>query len=317
MKILLTGGAGFIGSHLCGKLLDEGYDVIVVDNFDDFYDPKEKRKNISSFLKKKNFKLVKGDIRNNFLLDKIFRNKIDKVVHLAAKAGVRYSIKYPQEYMEVNVLGTLNLLELTKKYSVSDFVFASSSSVYGERSKVPFKETDRVDRPISPYAASKVSAEQVCYTYHHLYDIPIKCLRLFTVYGPRQRPDLAIRKFIKAIEGGNKIDVYGDGSSERDYTYIDDIVEGILRAIKTKMSFEIINLGNSQPIKLKNLIALIEKLLGKKAKINRLPPQPGDVSRTYADIAKADKLLGWRPKVKIEDGLAMMIEWYVSDAKKA
>ncbi len=317
MKILLTGGAGFIGSHLCGKLLDEGYDVIVVDNFDDFYDPKEKRKNISNFHKKKNFKLVKGDIRNNFLLDKIFRNKIDKVVHLAAKAGVRYSIKYPQEYMEVNVLGTLNLLELTKKYSVSDFVFASSSSVYGERSKVPFKETDRVDRPISPYAASKVSAEQVCYTYHHLYDIPIKCLRLFTVYGPRQRPDLAIRKFIKAIEGGNKIDVYGDGSSERDYTYIDDIVEGILRAIKTKMSFEIINLGNSQPIKLKNLIALIEKLLGKKAKINRLPPQPGDVSRTYADIAKADKLLGWRPKVKIEDGLAMMIEWYVSDAKKA
>lgn len=311
MRVLVTGGAGFIGSHLTEKLLDQGHWVLVIDNFDNFYDPKEKKRNLNKCLKNPKFTLIEGDIRDKSVLKRLFeKEKIEVVVHLAAKAGVRPSIENPKEYHEVNTLGTLILLEFIKKYKVKNFIFGSSSSVYGERLKVPFRESDRVDRPISPYGLSKVAAERICYVYHHLYGIPVTILRFFTVYGPRQRPDLAVRKFIHLIKQGKEIPMYGDGSSERDYTYIDDIIDGILRTLNRNFKFEIINLGNSSPVKLKKLVSLIEKSVNQKAKIKKLPRQPGDVSRTFASIEKAKKLLGWKPKTKIEDGLSKMVEWY-------
>lgn len=307
--ILVTGGAGFIGSHVCEALLKKGEKVIGIDDFNDYYDPKVKRKNISGFLSNKKFKIYEADIRNFDSLEKIFsENKIDKVVHLAARAGVRPSIKYPLLYEEVNIKGTLNLLELSK--NVKNFVFASSSSVYGNNKKVPFSEIDNVDNPISPYAATKKSGELLCYTYHHLYNIPITCLRFFTVYGPRGRPDMAVYKFTKAIKEGKSIEIYGDGTSKRDYTYIEDILQGIISALENNLSYEIINLGESKTVELNYLVSIIEKEIGKKAKIIKMSLQPGDVDITYADISKANKLLGYNPKTPIESGIKKFVEWF-------
>lgn len=311
MKILVTGGAGFIGSHLIEALLKREDFVICLDNFDPYYDPEYKWSNIKPFLKNKGFKLYKTDIRDLKELDKIFqRERPEKVVHIAAKVGVRPSLADPFLYQEVNVRGTLNLLELARKYNIKNFIFASSSSVYGENKKIPFAEDDRTDQPISPYGATKKAGEILCYTWHRLYNLNITCLRFFTVYGPRGRPDMAPYKFTKIIFEEKELPVFGKGDSKRDYTYIDDIIQGLLTALDKNFSFEIINLGNSHPISLKEFISLIERLTGKKAKIKKLPMQPGDMPLTYADITKAKRLLGYQPKVNIEEGMTKFIEWY-------
>ena len=310
-QILVTGGAGFIGSHLVDRLLNMGKKVICIDNFDPFYDPEIKKKNIEHNLENRNFVLEKEDIRNEKKLEEVFEtHDIDKIVHLAARAGVRPSIRDPLLYEDVNIKGTLNLLELCKKYQIKNFIFGSSSSVYGINSKVPFSEDDPINFPISPYATSKRACELFCFTYSHLYDLPITCLRFFTVYGPRQRPEMAIHKFTRLISQGKTIEMYGNGTSKRDYTYIDDIINGIISALNKKFDFEIINLGNSETVELKYLIFLIEKNLKKKAKIKQLPEQPGDVPITYADITKAKKLLNYKPKVKIEEGIEKFVRWY-------
>lgn len=307
---LVTGGAGFIGSNLVDSLLSEGNNVITVDNFDEFYSKEVKLKNISSALTFDTFQLIEGDIRDKNLLDDLFSNNhIDLVVHLAAKAGVRPSIENTVEYYDVNINGTLNILETMKKFDVKNLIFASSSSVYGNNEKVPFTESDIVDYPISPYAATKKSGELLCHTYHHLYDFKINCLRFFTVYGPRQRPDLAIHKFSKMILSDETIPMFGDGTTKRDYTYIDDIIQGIKLAINNLNSFEVFNLGESRTIMLKDLISLIENEIGKKANIEKLPLQPGDVEQTYADVSKAKELLGYNPQYDIEEGVKNFIEW--------
>ena len=316
MKALITGAAGFIGSHLCERLLDDGYTVVGLDNFDDFYDPKIKRRNIADCLKNKNFQLVEADIRDTAAMDKTVSDNVDIIVHLAARAGVRPSIAQPLLYVDVNVNGTMVLLEAAKKHKTGKFIFGSSSSVYGNNKKVPFSEEDSVDLPISPYAATKKAGELICHTYHHLYDIPITCLRLFTVYGPRQRPDLAIHKFAKLIEQDKPIPVYGDGAMMRDFTYIDDIINGIVAAMQKRNGFNIYNLGESRPITVNGLIAEIEKALGKKAIKEYLPPQPGDVERTYADVTKAIRELGYNPATTIEEGLARFVEWLRQDNQK-
>ncbi len=309
MNILVTGGAGFIGSNLCERLLANNF-VICLDNFNDYYDPKIKENNIKDFLKNKNFKLYRADILDRKKLISIFnKHKIDKIVHLAARAGVRASLKNPLLYNEVNVKGTLNLLDLTKEFKVKNFIFGSSSSVYGENKKIPFSENDNLNNMISPYAISKRKAEKLCEDYSKL-GLNITCLRFFTVYGPKGRPDMAVYKFTSKISKNEVIEVFGDGNSERDYTYVDDIVNGILSALDKDFKFEIINLGNSNPVKLGYLIKLIEKNLCKKAKIVRLGEQKGDVPRTYADISKAKKLLSWEPKIKIEEGIKRFVEWY-------
>jgi len=322
MKALITGAAGFIGSHLCERLLAEDWVVVGVDNFDDFYDPQIKRCNIESCLKNKNFQLVEADIRDRAAMDKAISNGVEIIVHLAARAGVRPSIAQPLLYADVNVNGTTVLLDAAKTHNVTKFVFGSSSSVYGNNEKVPFSEDDNVDFPISPYAATKKAGELICHTYHHLYGIDVTCLRYFTVYGPRQRPDLAIHKFAKLIEQGKPIPVYDDGTAMRDFTYIDDIIDGTVTAIKqlvarrsslgsrvTGHGFSIYNLGHSHPISVNDLIAEIEKALGKKAVKEYLPPQPGDVERTYADITKAAKELGYNPSTTIQEGLAKFTTW--------
>ena len=307
---LVTGGAGFIGSHLIDTLLSEGNNVITIDNFDNFYSRDVKLKNISNALTFDTFQLVEGDIRDRKLLDDLFSNNyFDVVVHLAAKAGVRPSIEDPEGYYDVNINGTLNILEAMKAYDIKKMIFASSSSVYGNNEKVPFSESDVVDYPISPYAATKKSGELLCHTYHHLYDFKINCLRFFTVYGPRQRPDLAINKFTKKIINGETIQMFGDGTTKRDYTYIDDIIQGIKLAIDNLNDFEVFNLGESRTIMLKDLIGLIENEIGEKAKIEKLPLQPGDVEQTYADISKAKELLGYNPQYEIEEGIKNFIEW--------
>jgi len=310
MSILVTGGAGFIGSSLIDKLIKKDEKVICLDNFNDYYSPEIKKENISSYLDKKNFKLVVGDILDKELLKRVFKKEEVKiVVHLAARAGVRPSLLNPHLYEEVNVGGTLNLLELSRD-NIENFVFASSSSVYGVNSKIPFSEDDPIEKPVSPYAATKRAAELLCYTYHHLYNIPLVCLRFFTAYGPRQRPDMAIHKFTKLIDEGKKITMFGSGSSRRDYTYISDIIEGLTSSLYKKFSFEVINLGNSRTVELRHLISLIEKGLRKKAKVKQLPDQLGDVPITYAKIDKAKRLLGYKPKVKIEEGIEKFIFWY-------
>ena len=309
--ILVTGGAGFIGSHLCEKLIGLNKKVICIDDFNDFYDPQTKEKNISKIINNKNFILYREDIRNYEKLKEIFKkNKIDKIIHLAARAGVRPSLQQPLLYQDVNVRGTLNVLELAKEFKVKNFVFASSSSVYGINKKIPFSEIDNVDNPISPYAATKKACELLCYNYHHLYKIPVTCLRFFTVYGPRGRPDMAVYKFTKLINEGKEVEMYGDGTTKRDYTYIEDILQGVLAAVEKNFDFEIINLGESRTVELKYLIMLIEKNLGKKAKIKIMNMQPGDVPITYADITKAKKLLNYNPKTNIEEGIKKFIEWY-------
>ncbi len=315
---LVTGGAGFIGSHLCDYLVENGARVINVDNFNDFYNPGIKEKNIAQHLGKENYILERSDIRELDSLDRIFgQNKIDAVVHLAAMAGVRPSIEKPLLYEEVNVAGTMNLLEMCKKYGVKNFVCASSSSVYGNNKQVPFKETDIVDFAISPYAATKKSCEVMGHTYHHLYGIDMAMLRFFTVYGPRQRPDLAIHKFTKIIIQGDELPFYGDGTTKRDYTYVEDIIDGVVKSIKyveeNSRVYEIFNLGESQTISLSHMLKCIEDELGTKANVKRLPMQAGDVEKTFADISKAKEILGYNPKTKFEDGIKKFIQWYIAE----
>jgi UDP-glucuronate 4-epimerase len=311
MAILITGGAGFIGSHLVDRLIELGREVIVLDNFDDYYDPGLKRKNVESHLGCDNFKLVEGNILDRALLEKLSREgNISKVVHLAARAGVRASIEDPYLYEQVNVGGTLNLLQFSVENHIEQFVFGSSSSVYGLGAEVPFKEDRTSGTPISPYAVSKQSAEHFCHTWSRLYQLPVTVLRFFTVYGPRQRPEMAIHKFTRLIDRGVEIPVFGDGCSRRDYTYISDIIEGILSAMEKSFPYEVFNLGESRTIELTELIRLIEKNLGKRAKIKRLSDQLGDVPITYADITRAERLIGYQPKVDIEEGIEKFVEWF-------
>lgn len=311
MTILVTGCAGFIGSSVVDRLLDSGEEVVGLDNMDSYYEPSIKKKNIEHNLQNPNFYFKQTDIRDLKALEKIFKNfKIETIIHLAARAGVRPSIEAPLLYEDVNIKGTLNLLELSKIHKPANLIVASSSSVYGINKKVPFRETDNVDKAISPYAASKKACETFCYTYHHLYGLPIVCLRFFTVYGPRQRPEMAIHKFTRLIDEGLEIQMYGDGTSKRDYTYISDIVDGIIRSMDIKEGYEILNLGNSKVVELRYLIHLIEKNLGKKAIIKQLPDQPGDVPITYSDISKAKELLGYAPQTSIEEGIEKFVKWY-------
>ncbi len=314
MKALITGAAGFIGSHLSERLLGDGWIVVGVDNFDDFYDPQIKRRNINDCLKNKKFQLIEADIRDGAAMDKTVGDSVEIIVHLAALAGVRPSIAQPLLYADVNVNGTMVLLEAAKKHKVGNFIFGSSSSIYGNNEKVPFSENDNVDFPISPYAATKKAGELICHTYHHLYGIHITCLRFFTVYGPRQRPDLAIHKFAKLIEQNKPIPVYGDGTMMRDFTYIDDIIDGTVAAIDKCEGFNIYNLGESRPITVNDLVTEIENALGKKAIREYVPPQPGDVERTYADITKAAEEIGYKPSTNIQTGLKNFATWLRKNA---
>lgn len=316
-KILITGGAGFIGSHLTETLLREGSEVICLDNFNDYYDPAIKWRNIEPLRSHENYTLIEGDILDLDLLRKIFeKHEITIVVHLAARAGVRPSLQQPLLYQQVNVQGTTNLLEVAKESSVEKFIFGSSSSVYGENEKIPFAEDDFVDHPISPYAATKKAGELICYTYHHLYELPITCLRFFTVYGPRQRPDMAIHKFTNWIYRDEQITMFGDGHSRRDYTYITDIIDGICKSIEHCKAYHIYNLGESQTIELHKLIELISTYLGKSPKIRKLPVQPGDVPITYAAIDKARSEIGYAPKVGIEEGVEKFVRWFTDITRK-
>ena len=316
MKILVTGGAGFIGSHLCRKLLAEKNSVICIDNFNDYYSPAIKELNIKDFLENNDFSLVRDDILNTEIIDSIFTaNKIDIVIHLAARAGVRPSINNAGLYEQVNIKGTLNLLEACRKYKILKFVFASSSSVYGGNKKVPFSEEDNVDNPVSPYAATKKAGELLCYTYSHLFNISVFAYRFFTVYGPSQRPEMAIYYFTKNIIEGSPIDVFGDGSSSRDYTYIDDVINTIAANLSNINGYEVFNLGNSRAVKLSGLIELIEKQTGAKAIINRMDFAAGDVFTTYADILKAKKMLKYNPETPIEEGIKKFVAWYLKNRR--
>ena len=311
MNIVITGAAGFIGSHMCEYLIKQGHKVIGLDNFDLFYSKQLKELNISQLMTNKQFHFFEGDIRDSKILEEIFSfTKVDVVIHLAAKAGVRPSIDLITEYYDVNVNGTISILEAMRKNEVNKLIFASSSSIYGNNNKVPFSEVDRVDNPISPYASTKKSGELLCHVYNHLYNINITCLRFFTVYGPRQRPDLAIHKFTKLIDENKPIPFYGDGFTSRDYTYIEDILNGINGAIKNLKGFHIYNLGESKVIMLNDLVKIIERNIGKKAILEKLPSQPGDVVSTYADITKARKEIGFKPKYDFERGIKKFVEWY-------
>jgi UDP-glucuronate 4-epimerase len=317
MKVLVTGGAGFIGSHLVEKLLADRQDVTIIDDFNDFYDPKIKRENLAAFAN--DVRLHEIDLRDEEKVAGVFRNeKLDAVFHLAARAGVRPSIQHPQLYYDTNVAGTLHLLEAARTTGVERFIFASSSSVYGAARRVPFSEKEHLTQTLSPYAATKIAGEFLCSTYSHLYKMQIVALRYFTVYGARQRPDLAIHQFTRKIYAGEPIDQFGDGTTRRDYTYIDDIIQGTMAALKhddrpgrTGGFFDVFNLGESDTIQLKDLIVAIENALGKKAKINRLPEQPGDMPMTCADITKARELLGYNPKTKFADGLPKFVDWFL------
>ncbi len=316
MHFLITGGAGFIGSHLSERLLSQQHRVDCLDNFNDFYDPAIKRKNITNMLSLDRYRLWEGDILDAALLEKIFSSThYDVVVHLAARAGVRPSIQQPLLYGRVNVQGTLQILEMCRRFQVDKIIFASSSSVYGNNSKLPFSESDPVDNPISPYAATKKAGELACYTYYHLFGLNITCLRFFTVYGPRQRPDMAIHKFAENIYRRKPISVYGDGTSRRDYTFIDDILQGILSAIENCSGYRIYNLGESKTVELKYLIHLLEQELGERAIIEYQPEQPGDVAVTYADISLAQKELHYHPRTPIEDGIRLFAAWIKSGKK--
>ena len=309
--ILVTGVAGFIGSNTAKKLLDQGERVIGIDNLNDYYNQNWKKENLELLKQNPNFIFHQVDIRDLEALQAIAREeKIDAIIHLAARAGVRPSIANPILYEEVNVRGTVNMLEIAKEFEIKQFVFASSSSVYGNQKKVPFSETDSVDHPISPYAATKKAAELIAYTYSHLYGINTIGLRFFTVYGPAGRPDMAPYLFTEAILNDKAISKFGDGSSRRDYTYIDDIVSGVIAALDLNRPYEIINLGNNTPVSLNEFIETLEKITGKSMKINQMGMQPGDVDQTYADISKAQKLLGYDPQTSFEDGLSKFVEWY-------
>jgi UDP-glucuronate 4-epimerase len=311
VRILITGGAGFIGSNLTERLVADGHGVFVVDNFDEYYDPQLKRQNVSRWGSQ--VQVIEADIRDTPALRPVFTaGRFEAVIHLAARAGVRASLANPQLFAEVNVVGTQVLLELAREFDVPKFLLASSSSVYGESPNVPFREDDLGLLPVSPYAATKLSAEALCHVYHHLYQLDTACLRFFTVYGPRQRPDLAIRKFTTAIFAGKPIELYGDGNTQRDYTYIDDIMAGICGCLDRKLGYEIINLGESRTVALRELVSLIEQAAGRKADIRWLPPQPGDVPRTFADISKARSLIGYDPQVPIGKGIERFGSWFKS-----
>jgi UDP-glucuronate 4-epimerase len=310
-RVLLTGGAGFIGSHLAERLLLEGHQLFVVDDLNDFYSIEAKQRNLQEIRQRGSFEFEQADICDQDKLGKIFeRCRPEVVVHLAARAGVRPSLEQPFLYERVNVEGTLVLLELARLFAVRKFLFASSSSIYGITSKIPFAETEANPNPISPYGVTKLAGEKLCYCYAHLYQVPTICLRFFTVYGPRQRPDLAIHKFLKLIYQGAEISVFGDGSSLRDYTFIDDIVDGILAALQFDCQFEVFNLGNSNPISLIEMIRLLEKHSGKAAHLRFQPDQPGDMPFTHADLSKAGQLLSYRPRVSFETGVTRFVEWF-------
>src|SRR5213080_2613390 len=311
MRILVTGGAGFIGSHLVEKLLEAGHEVVIFDDFNDFYDPQIKHTNIAGFAK--NVTVCHVDLRDGAAVRNLFhRENVDAIAHLAARAGVRPSIQHPQLYYDTNVSGTLHLLDAARVTGVERFVFASSSSVYGISKTVPVSEDQHLTQTLSPYAATKIAGEFLCSTYSHLYQIRVVALRYFTVYGPRQRPDLAIHQFARRIYAGQPIDQFGDGSTRRDYTYIDDVLQGTMAALNYDgPSFDIFNLGESETIQLRDLIVAIENALGKKAKINRLPEQPGDMPLTCADVSKARKLVGYNPTTRLSDGLPRFIDWFL------
>lgn len=308
---LLTGGAGFIGSHLTRRLFERGDRVTVLDDFNDYYDPARKRANVAPFTQRDDYRLVEGDIRDTELVESLFTDGgFDSVIHLAARAGVRPSLRQPILYEDVNCIGTLRLLEAARHHGPRTFVFGSSSSVYGINRKVPFAEDDRVDLPISPYATTKRTGELLCFNYHHLYDLKVSCLRFFTVYGPAQRPEMAIHKFTNLLARDKPIPLYGDGGSRRDYTYIDDIVDGIEAALDLAPDFEIFNLGGAETTALSDLVRWLAEELAVTPRIEYLPDQPGDVPITYADVSKAARMLGYSPKVPIREGLKRFVEWY-------
>lgn len=316
-KVLVTGGAGFIGSALTEALLGRGLDVVCLDDFNDYYDPAFKRDNVARFAGNPRWMLVEGDIRDAALVEEVYRRHgISATVHLAARAGVRPSIRQPRLYEEVNCLGTLNLLEAAHRWGAYTFIFGSSSSVYGINSKVPFAEDDPITCPVSPYAATKRAGELMCYTYHHLYGLKVTCLRFFTVYGPRQRPEMAVYHFAEKLSRGDPVPRFGDGTTARDYTYIDDIVAGILAALDGDADFEIVNLGGSRTTTLTHLIELIAASLGVPPRVEELPLQPGDVPITYADVAKAKRLWGWEPRVEIEEGIHRFVEWFNRERRR-
>jgi len=312
---LVTGGAGFIGSHLVDRLLAEGWRVTVVDNFDPFYDPAWKRRNVAPHLENAGYRLVETDIRDQEALRAVLPGGYDVIVHIAAKAGVRPSLRDPVLYQQVNVGGTQNLLELAREWGTPQFVFASSSSVYGMNPDLPWREDSNVLLPISPYAATKVSGELLGHVYSHLYPMRFVALRFFTVYGPRQRPDLAIHKFARAMLAGEPFPFYGDGSSSRDYTFVGDIVEGIRAAMQFQgASYTVINLGNNRTLSLKEMVRTLEQLTGIEARVERLPDQPGDLPRTWADISRAEALLGYAPRTSFEDGVRRFLDWLQSQS---
>jgi UDP-glucuronate 4-epimerase len=308
--VVVTGGAGFIGSHLCEALLRRGDRVVAIDNLNDFYDPAIKRRSLAALAKQPGFRFVEKDIRDRgAMASEIAGAKPDAIVHLAAMAGVRPSIENPALYADVNVMGTVHLLDAAVAARVGRFIFASSSSVYGNNEKVPFSEDDRVDEPISPYAATKKAGELIAHTYAHLHGMAVSCLRFFTVYGPRQRPEMAIHKFARLILEGKPVPMFGDGSMRRDFTYIDDIVDGVVRSLDRAKGYRIYNLGESRTVSLREMIAALENALGKKAAIQRLPEVPGDVRITYADVSRAKSELGYAPSFPLEEGLGRFAAW--------
>ena len=313
MSILVTGAAGFIGSHVCDRLLERGETVVGFDCFDDFYPLEVKERNLSKALQSSAFSLIRGDIRDSGALDGLPRG-IDSVVHLAARAGVRPSIEKPALYSDVNIMGTVRMLGWVKDREIRTLVFASSSSVYGNNKRVPFAESDSVDSPISPYAATKKAGELICHAASHLDGLTVACLRFFTVYGPRQRPDLAIYKFTQLLSEGQEIPVYGDGSTSRDYTFVDDIVTGVLGALEwatqRESEYGVFNLGNQRTVTLSEMISTIAEEMGAEARIKRLPMQPGDVERTFADISRARRLLGYDPTTEFRAGVRRFIDWF-------
>ncbi len=314
-RILVTGGAGFIGSHLVDRLLERGDEVVCFDNFNDFYEPSIKRGNISEHQKSSAYTLIEGDLRNEADVAACFDGPIDQIVHLAAMAGVRPSLDNPGLYVDVNLRGTVNLYDEAIKAGVKKIVFASSSSVYGANEKVPFHEDDVVDHPVSPYAATKKAGELLSHTYHHIHGLDITCLRFFTVYGPRQRPEMAIHKFARLIDEGKSLPMFGDGTTRRDYTFVADIIDGVTKAMDSCGGFHVYNLGESQTIELRELIAVIADALGKEAIIDQRPEQPGDVPRTFADISRAKEELGYAPSTDVKTGVSHFVAWYLENVK--
>ncbi len=317
-RVLVTGGAGFIGSHICDRLISRGHSVLCLDNFDELFYPRAvKERHLILLRDHPSFRLVEADICDPQAMKRIFQNfRPEIVIHLAALAGVLPSLERPAEYIRVNVDGTLILLELSRQYQVTNVVFASSSSVYGERDKAPFTEEDPTSQPLSPYGATKKMGEVLAFTYHHLYGLPVTCLRLFTVYGPRQRPDLAIHKFSLCLLTGKPIPIYGDGSSQRDYTFVSDVVDAITAAAEKPMGYEIINVGSGRPITLLQMIQTLEKAIGREGKKEFLPKPPADPTLTHADVTKAQRLLGYQPKVPFEEGVRLFVEWLTEEIEQ-